>query len=307
MLHAVWMLMAAPASADGSSGGRPGDESWVPSLAVVLGFTTQEHDGSVSSCRFAIFSCNQPARPSDTNSKNLTLLHVGGSLEVETPVLPVPGLRPRLIFGAEVEHASSQRRSIAREADPRPELIYPVPDPENFDFPDSAILGQGSATTSDAETLQYGAMIGFSIPVDIGDWQFNIKPSARYIHQEYTFRGIFSEADRAGDLDAPPPTSVTLLQGSEKLDVHAVGPHMELEVLATQIESFGASVFVNGGAYRVLSDRDVSFMAQGRDNLNTRTFQAFWSAEIDPWIYRAGVGMRVRWLGAKGGWLFTGD
>lgn len=308
MLHAFWMLMAAPAFADGSSGGRPGDDSWVPSLAVVLGFTTQEHRGSVESCRFSIFTCNQPGRPSDTDKKNLTLLHVGGSLEIETPTLPVPGLRPRIIFGAEVEHASSQRRSIAREGDPRPTLIYPVPNPENNNFAPSAILGQGSATTSDAEPLQYGAMIGLSIPVDIGDWQLNVKPSARYLHQEYEFRGIFSEADRNGQLNnAPPPTSVTLLQGSEKLDVHAVGPHLEIEILATQVDSVGASMYINGGVYRVLSDRDVSFQKQGRDNLNTRTFIAFWDAEIDPWIYRAGVGFRVRWLGAKSGWLFGGD
>jgi hypothetical protein len=236
----------------------------------------------------------------------MNLLHVGGSLEIETPVLPIPSLRPRIFVGAEVEHVSSQKRSIAREGDPKAELIYPISNPEDNIFADEAILGQGSATTSDADTLQYGAVVGFSIPVDIGEWQLSIKPSARYVHQEFEFRGIFSEADRPGTIPAPGPTSVTLLQGSEKLEVHAVGPHLEIEVLATQIKSIGASMYINGGAYRVLSDRDVSFQQIGRDNLNTRTFIAFWDAEIDPWIYRAGIGMRIRWLGAKSGWLFGG-
>ena len=67
-----------------------------------------------------------------------------------------------------------------------------------------------------------------------------------------------------------------------------------------------ASVFVSGGAYRVLSDRKVSMADEGTSNLGTGLFRGQFSAEIDKWIYGANVGIRIKWLGLSPGWLFGG-
>jgi hypothetical protein len=299
MLHALWMLTAGAALADDPSAPRVGDDRWVPSIALVLGFTTQKHEGSVASCRRGLFFCNIPFRPFDDGQQNINLLNVGGSILIETPTLPLP-LNPKLFFGGEIEHVSSQRKALAKEADPKTELI----EPDTLVFPDASILGQGSATYSDADNRQYGAVIGLSFPVDIGDWQLSIRPSARYLNQKFYFTGIVSDGDRPGVLAAPPPTTVVLLQGSDNLTVDAVGPALELELAAASVKGLAASVYVSGGAYRVLSDRDVFMRTQDTSTPATGVYRGTWTAEIDPWIYRASVGMRVRWVGGPSGWLF---
>ena len=305
MLHAVCLLAIAPVAiaADGGASGT-NDDRWIPSLAMTLGFTSQRAEGSVDSTRqsfippFPTFEL----RPSDTGEKYLNSPHVGGAFELQSPALPIPVVRPRFFFGGEIQHLSSQRRSIAREAQPEAALIEPE---GTGDFRDVELLGLGSATEIDLENIQYGARIGISFPVQVGDWQISIKPSARYLNQELLFRGIVSEGIRIGDQPVGIPTNVILLQGSEKLDVHALGPGLEIEIETGGMRSLAASVFISGGAYRVLSDTEVSFTDTTFDSAGTpNTYRGFWTSEVDDWIYRANVGMRIKWTGSRAGWLF---
>jgi len=181
-----------------------------------------------------------------------------------------------------------------------------LPEPEENTFVDLAVLGQGSTTESDADTAQYGAGIGLAFPVQIGEWRVSIKPSAQYLNQKFHFTGLISDANRPDKLTGHPPTRIVLITGKDTLEVHAVGPSLEIEVEAVQVSSFAASVFVSGGAYNVLSDRDVRFQsitnATG-DPDDTGRFRGTWTAEIDPWIYRGTVGMRIKWLGVSPGWF----
>lgn len=302
MLHALWMLTAGSALADDASGMRDEQDRWVPSVGLTMGFTSQKQDGDVSSDVFA-FGQFFPFRPTDSSSQYMNLLNVGGSFELQTPRLLNYKWSPSLFFGGEFLHTSSQRRSIAREGDPSATLT----EPEQPTFPDTAILGQGSELTSDADNVQYGATVGLSFPVDVGDWQVSIKPSARYIKQKFNYTGIVSNGDRQGILPAPPPTFVLLMQATESKDVHAVGPGLEIEVGAARIKSLAASVFVSGGAYRVLSDRSVKMTSTGQTNpSNGLGYRATWSAELDRWIYGANVGIRIKWLGASSGWFGGG-
>ena len=301
MLHALWMLTAGSASADDASAMRDGQDRWVPSVGLTLGFTSQKQDGDVSSEELT-FAGFQPFRDPDSGSQYMNLLNVGGTFELQTPRLLPYEWSPSLFFGGEVLNVSSTKRSIAREGDPNHVLTFPDTAP-GAPFSDAAILGQGSETTSDADNVQYGASVGLSFPVDVGDWQVSIKPSARYIKQKFNYAGILSNAKRAGPISDQDPTTEVLLTADTSKDVHAVGPALEIEVGAARIKSVAASVFVSGGAYRVLSDRSVSMNAEGTSNLNTGIYRAAWSAEIDEWIYGANVGIRIKWLGASSGWL----
>ncbi len=296
MVPLLWILAAGPSFAAGSS---DENDRWVPSLALTLGFTTQLHKGSVSSLQPNGFGGFQQFRDPDRNRKNLNSIHVGGLVEIQTPSLPIPIVHPRFFFGGEVVNVSSQRRSIARDGNPQPKLIEPA----TINFLDLAITGQGSATTSDMDTAQFGAHVGMSFPIELGDWLVSIKPSARYLNQEVQFRGIVSDGDRADKVSGVPPTRVVLIQGAEKLTVHSVGPGLEIEIAAGGVRSLAASLFISGGAYRVLSNREVSFTSTARDNLFNRRYVGTWNAEIDPWIYRANVGMRIKWTGLGEGWL----
>jgi len=162
------------------------------------------------------------------------------------------------------------------------------------------------ATTSDADTVLYGASVGVSIPFEIGDWRISIKPSARYLKQKINFTGIVLDAEREV-FPGLPPTITVQLYGDDSLDVHAVGPGLEIEVDAARVGSLSASVFISGGAYNVLSDRSVSFSNTVQDNQGEGVYRGFWTAKIDPWIYRANAGFRVKWLGFSSGWLGRGD
>ncbi len=302
MLHALWILIVSQVPAGAESTDR---DQWTPSIGLTLGFTTQRHNGTVDSALCGFVVCDpvqNPLRPSAANKKFLNSLHVGGTFELKTPRLAPVRWSPRLFIEGEVHNVSSQRRSIAKEGD----AFTPLIEPTTGNFPDAAILGQGSTMTSDADNIEYGASLGFAFPLKVGDWQLSIKPSARYIKQKFDYTGLISNGDRAGDIPAPPPTTIVALRGSDSLDVHAVGPALEIEIEAGRVKSMGASVFISGGAYRVLSGRNVSFSTRAPDDQNLRTYQGNWAAQVNPWIYRANVGMRIKWLGFAPGWLGGG-
>jgi hypothetical protein len=304
VLYALWLLASGPAgAADPSSDARDDFDRWIPSLALSIGFTTQEHEGTVNSFRVFPDFGGIPGREFAEGKNNLTNTQVGGSVELQTPQLLSYRWSPRIFIGGEILHVSAQQRPIAREGNPG----TLGDDGGDDDFPGDAILGQGSSTKSDADTVFYGASMGVSIPVQIGDWRILIKPSARYLNQELYFQGDVLDAERSGILGNRPPTQTIEIRGNDSLDVHAVGPGLEIEIDAARVGSIAASVFISGGAYNVLSDRKVAFSNRVRDNLDTATYQGNWTAEIEPWIYRANLGFRVKWLGFSSGWLGRGD
>ncbi len=299
VLHAAWILAASPAPAAAqSAAGGDHEDRWIPSLALVLGFTTQKQNGSVSSSQLIGASPGPVLRSFADNVRYSNSPEVGGSLELLTPTLPLP-LRPRLFVAGEILNVSAQRRNLAVEGDPTG-----LAEPEGITvFPPESILGQGSTTLADLDTALYGASIGFSIPLQIGDWQLSIKPSARYIHRRATFTGKVFHAFRPVDTG---PTRAVQLRGNDSLDVHAIGPALEIEIDTVRISSLAASVYVSGGGYRMLSDRTISFSNTALDSLGQSTYRAIWKADLDEWIYRADVGLRVKWLGLPSGWLGGG-
>jgi len=288
--------MTVPAAAAEKSTERDGDDRWIPAIAVVVGFSTQEQQGTVSS--IDLNDPLSPPRPANSNDAYTNALEIGGNLELLTPVLEIP-LRPRFFIGGEIVNVSHQRRRIAAEGDPSG-----LKPPSNALYPENAILGQGSSTVTDLDNVLYGASIGLSIPLDIGDWKLSIKPSARYLHREITFEGRVMRAYRPFDFG---PTSELVLIDHDSKGVDAVGPGLEIEIEAARVKSLVASFYFGGGAYRVLGDRSIAFSQTRQDSLGQSTYRANWTADLDQWIYRAGLGLRVKWLGLPSGWFGGGN
>ena len=176
VLHALWLLAVSPAvAADPPTDARGDFDRWIPSLALTVGFTTQEHQGTVDSCVLDAAGGSCAGRPAadrrvfNDNQKHFTALQIGGSAELQTPRLLPHEWSPRIFIGGEISYVSAQRRPLAREGNPSKITFDPGAGP----FPGNAILGQGSATYSDADTVLYGASIGVSIPVQIGPLTVN--------------------------------------------------------------------------------------------------------------------------------------
>jgi hypothetical protein len=308
VLHALWLLAAGPvAAADPPSSTRDDFDRWIPSVAVSMGFSTQLVKGSVDSSQQVaafgqIFDVPIGERQFNDNQKNLNDMLIGGIVELQTPQLFRRKWSPRLFIGGEISHVSSQKRQIARDGDPSNLDNEPL----GTTFPDEAILGQGQATTADSDNVLYGASIGVLFPFEVRDWRISIKPQARYIHKKIDFAGVVLDAEREG-FPGDDPTLKVELFGDDSIDVDAVGPGLEIEIDAARVGSLAASIFISGGAYKVLSDRKTAFSTSGRDNLDTGNYRGDWAAKIDPWIYRASAGFRVKWLGFSSGWLGQGD
>ena len=311
ILQAALIVAAGPVTAADQSSARDGDNRWIPSISLVVGFSTQKHSGSVDS-RTGILDANgeflalsdifpgfdDELRPFDSDQQFMNNLEAGGSLELLTPVLfesLLGSYSPRFFVEGEILSVSTQKKWLARENDPSG--LQP---PDKPVFTGEAILGQGQGTTSDSENVQYGASIGISVPVSIGDWQFAIKPSLRYLYRELHFTGMVIDATRP--FPGNGPTTEIYLFADDSLDMHALGPGLEIEVEVGRINSLASSVFVSGGGYRVLSDRGVTMsdVGPGTNDPNTNfVYRGLFKARVDQWIYRANVGFRVKWLGSN--------
>jgi hypothetical protein len=74
-----------------------------------------------------------------------------------------------------------------------------------------------------------------------------------------------------------------------------IGPAVEVEFDAGEVGPFRARAFVEAGAYRILGDRDLNLYDSVSidDAIGMDRFEARWSMEADPWLYRVGIGVRV--------------
>jgi hypothetical protein len=65
----------------------------------------------------------------------------------------------------------------------------------------------------------------------------------------------------------------------------------------------GTSIFIGGHAYRTLGDRTIeasTTQVYGNDGLPlaNQAVTARWEVDLEPWVYRLGVGLRIQWLGS---------
>ena len=321
---APWVASAAEDAARSERSAQEGADQWVPSLSLITGTTIQNWQGAVQSeiCRGCTFPdptsevLREPAFGSDTDVTPF----LGGSLELMTPELPVT-TSPRLFVGGEIAASFGAERKLAQEGAPG-ELISPFPpEEESLPFSEDFARGQGSETVAQLGSLIYGAYAGIAFPFEFSGRQLRVKPAFVWMRYDVNVDGLVVDAEclevgpplpdgtvRTQCNDPIPPIGTDgdlrkiRLQGSGSGTFNGIGPGLDIELDTGRFGPLGTSLFVGARAYYILGNRTIqfddsqSFLDEG-PGLGMDEARAQWSFEVDPWVYRVGLGLRFQWLG----------
>jgi hypothetical protein len=288
MLWAAVTTLATVASASaGAAEEAPGsareDERWVPGLSAFSGLLIQGSEASIASAERGFFE----------DSALSVFAFVGLSAELATPALSaVPG-RPSLFVHYDASMSFDSDKAIVNDGAPG-EIKVPTNTPTP---PVAAVEGQGSATKAKTEPLVLSAGAGVAFKLRAWDRNLRIKPSFEWLWQETTVMGIATDAESL----APPPSEqcpcrTALASASETQGFHSIGPGLEFELDAVRAGPFVMTVYTSGQAYYILGDRTIEFVGSATYSDGSRDLEFRSTYERNPWHYRAGVGLRFRWL-----------
>ena len=302
-------------------GKQAGEDLWVPSLAITSGATIQEQHGSANSLLKRSTNPNPVPLRGPFDGDDLAVApFVGASLEVMTPALPMP-TRPRLFLTAEILPTFASERALALDGDPDCVRGSEPGDPCARDedgsrvrpFGEDAINGQGTEIRAEVDDLVFGASLGVAFPLRIGKRQLRIKPSVGWIHYKLAATGFVVDGacdpqDVCTDTNPPAPSPPlsgflreTILSASESKHFNGIGPGLDVEMDTGRFGPVGASLFLGARAYYVLGDRRITFGTAEAfmDQLGDDVAFGIFEAKVDPWMYRAHVGIRFQWLGSE--------
>jgi hypothetical protein len=334
-LFAVLAALPAFAAAEDSQQARSEkalERRWIPAFGIKSGvfFQTQESsseadcllggvgdDLDVSNCSGTTLVERASLREPQDDDMWAVSPYVGANVQLMSPGFsrhyPV-----RFFVSGEIVANFATSRNIASEGDPSG-VTFPELKTALDQFPAKAFLGAGSRTTSQLQTLSWGADLGLVFPVRFQGRELRIKPSAGWVRFGMDIDGLVLAAVKDDLLPGTPveivpgffiPCSLTLCYGSnarevtlaaeDSLMLNAIGPGLELELDAGRFGSIGASLYLGAHVYRVLGDRSVNLSADSvavPDGMSPDIYVADWKFKMDPWLYRASVGIRFHWLG----------
>lgn len=289
-----------------------GADRWVPSLAIISGVTVQKWKATASG-QLIPMDPNEPTSdlrpPVSGNDLDVTPF-VGGSFELMTPKLPLPA-SPRVVIGADLMAAFPFNRKVAIDGNPGA-IEAPFPEGTPAFWKASDANGQGSETTAEMKTLVFGAHLGLSFPFEFMGRAMRVKPGIGWFRYEVKADGLFSTVQCLNPPPIPPfsvPTTCNApnstvreiqLSSGTKESFDGIGPRIDLELDTGRFGPVGSSLFVGARAYRILGERKVTFEASQTfdDAIGNDTAAARWTFEVNPWMYRAELGMRFHWLGS---------
>jgi hypothetical protein len=323
LLNALLALPVAPAAAQDEprriGSGQEGADQWVPSLSIIGGVTIQGWQGAVESeicrgCSFPDPANTEPLRMSATGGDRDVTPYVGGSLELMTPELPIP-TSPRLFLGGEVAATFGFERKVALEGDPGTIGSPFPPGVTNQQFDASVATGQGSETVLQLDSPMYGVYAGVAFPLELFGRPLRLKPAFAWLRYDLKATGLIVDVEcqnRDRNCNANLPNSFLReirLQGSENRTYDGIGPGLDIEMDTGRFGPLGTSIFLGARAYRILGDVKAEFDAPAQtfdDPVNQTaipprgadTARARFGFEVDPWMYRVGLGLRLQWLGS---------
>jgi hypothetical protein len=79
-----------------------------------------------------------------------------------------------------------------------------------------------------------------------------------------------------------------------------IGPALDIEMDTGRFGPIGSSLFAGVRVYNILGNRDVEIASpvlSFNDPVGNDQTRARFTFEVDPWVYRVGVGIRFQWLG----------
>jgi hypothetical protein len=284
-------------------------DRWVPALSLSSGFLLQDAEASIESgdvtdlpgLTYPNPNPNQPIRPAANGDDLMINPDVGLALELMTPRVAAEWWAPRFFVRAGVSGAFGPQHDIAKEG-----VIADLSlDPDITIVEEDAVIGQGSRTRAQVDELLVRAGAGVAFTVDALGRRFRVRPSFEYLREEIEVEGAVrravcavpnavmgcgAKAIRFGGGGVDDFREIDL-RGSETKDFHGIGPGLELETDVGRIGPIVPSIFIGGQAYRFLGSRKISFSTS---NEFGETLSA--SFKKDPWAYRVGVGVSLRWL-----------
>jgi hypothetical protein len=280
---------------------EPPDETqrWVPSFSILLDFVGQKAEGTIRSGLVQpppdpLFPDSNPKiRPDASGSDTMTAALVGGSLELMTPRLSKAFARPRLFVHGDLAYPFAFERTLAGEGSPGMFAYPDFPRPVR-EVTDQLIEGQGSRTKAELKPVVLSAGAGIAFSYDLLYRRIRIKPSFEYVREEIEVSGIVQRAvslTPATVADGLEDFRLISLMSSETRFFHGIGPGLEIEADTMRAGPFLLSVYASGRGYRFLGDLDVQ-LSQTNEFGET----AVWTFEKLGWGWRAGVGLRFRWL-----------
>ena len=320
---AAALLVLVPMRSIAERDGRnlqDGEELWVPSLAITSGVWLQAVDASGQSQYFEGTMPPVPLRSPVSGSDLGVSAFVGATLELMTPAIPVP-TRPRIFLSAEVVPTFSPTITPAQDGAPGcvrgPEPEDPCASMENGTrrraYGEDAANGQGSQVSTDIDTLAFGAGMGVAFPFAVGKRQLRVKTSVAWVNYKVNASGLVVDAQcdptsactESTPIPGFPPNpgflrEVTLMaESSERFN--GIGPGLDLEMDTGRFGPIGSSIFLGARFYRILGDRKITLgTAQSYDDqIGMDSAAAQFQVEVKPWLYRASLGVRFQWLGAR--------
>ena len=232
---------------------------------------------------------------------------VGGSLELMTPS-PFDGfLTPRAFVHGDYAASFAFERNLAGKGSPGQFLPPETFSPRANDIEELAIRGQGSRTRWQLDRDIWSAGGGIAFTATLFQHTVRIKPSFEWIYFSQDFIGVVHRAvkqqvpsqplvpapggGQRNDLNDLSRFRFISLTSVETKDFEGIGPGLEIEVDTARLGPIMTSMFLQGRGYRILGNLDETLTAT-----NEFGETATWTFEPEPWMWRAGVGIRFRWV-----------
>jgi len=323
---AIVLLAAHAASAQETAPMHSIDGRWIPSFAFISGvFWGRQHakvssdclaPGSdpptATSCNPSIPNYGPVLREGAIDDELAVTPYVGGNLSLLSPVLGRIG-RPRLFASVELPYQFGIDRNVAQKD--RPTGIVEPDNPEAGETLDEGALnGVGSRTRSEIKGLTFGANAGVAFAFAAFGREFRVKPAVGWIRTRIGVRGriehglcILEGGIQHCDVDGVVSpgdqafTRIVTLKERDDMWLDGVGPGLDLEMETGRFGPYTVALFFGAAGYYWTGDRSVEFDTRktiGPDDLGDAVdYHGDWSFRVSPWMYRAGIGLRLSWVG----------
>ena len=265
------------------------DSRWTPALSAFSGLQIQDRKARIESAERGVVEGDSTA----------VFGFVGFSAELATPALSGAAGRPRLFVHADASYSFDSEEAVANEGSPGPLEERGPPSNPNQPPPVGAVTGQGSSVKVEAQPLVISAGVGFAFSLEAWQRAFRIKPSLEWLWQEDQVTGQMGVAESIADPGNPQgqcPCRKVLVESSRSHGFHSIGPGLEIEMDAARAGPMMLSLYASGQAHHVLGDRTVELTGTGTFDDGSRDVSFVSSYEHEPWRFRAGVGLRFRWV-----------
>ena len=257
--------------------------------------------------------------------------HVGASLELAAPVLsagPLETLAAVPFIHGDVALTFDVDHTVATTGDPtQPRVpVLATNTPPSLE----TVGGQGSRVSGEVEPWVFSAGAGLAFEFPLLGRAIRIKPSVEYRYDKVTVNAFVSAAAGGASFfgvnpvtgeatSALCPCLTSQTQGSKTESFHSLGPGLEIEMDAARAGPVMLTLFLSGGYYHVLGNREIEVDGAGPWNyhslfggtvsrytqdgspndfgyLEDPVLSTSATYERDKFIYRANVGLRFRWL-----------